>query len=198
MDRSWGILAALSLLLAASACGGPDESPTPPPASSTSKPPPSKPATSSTQPTFTPAVSPPKVTAACPFLGAGELAQIIGTSGIVAKEEPPGKTDTAPKYTCAYGTGDPPRESAPRLYFFAFTKADPNTPVSSTAKNCTGPSTSLPGVGDAAMYCELDDYWTTLAIAKRVHGETRMVDLHLPHHRDDVYTQVAKLLGERL
>jgi hypothetical protein len=49
------------------------------------------------------------------------------------------------------------------------------------------------------MYCDLDDYWTTLAVAKRVHGETRMLDLHLPQlRRKDGYTQVAKLLGERL
>ncbi|MFE6611646.1 hypothetical protein [Amycolatopsis sp. NPDC057786] len=70
--------------------------------------------------------------------------------------------------------------------------------MSSTAANCPGPSTPIPGAGDAAMHCELDDYWTTLAIAKRVHGETRMLNLHLPHYRDPVLTEMAKLLGDRL
>lgn len=199
MNRSWAILASVSLLLAASACGGPDESPTPPPSSSSSKPAPSKSAPSSTPPAFTPAISPAKVTAACPFLGAGELAPIIGIVGIVATEEPPGATKTAPEYTCAYATDGQRTETRPRLYYFAFAKANPNTPVFTTAENCPGPNTPIPGVGDAAMYCDLDDYWTTLAVAKRVHGETRMLNLHLPQLRKkEGYIQVAKLLGERL
>lgn len=198
MDRSWGRLAAVSLALAASACSGSEESPTPTPPPSSSRPSPSKPATSSTPPTFTPAASPAKVTAACPFLGADEFAQITGTSNVIAREEPPGKAETAPEYTCSYVTGNQSPELAPKLYFFAFTKADPRKPVSSTAANCPGPSTPIPGAGDAAMHCELDDYWTTLAIAKRVHGETRMLNLHLPHYRDPVLTEMAKLLGDRL
>ncbi|MER6668887.1 hypothetical protein ABT256_30325 [Amycolatopsis japonica] len=198
MDRSWGILAAAVLVLAASACGGAGESPAPPqPSPSSSKPSPSKPATT-TPPTFTPAVSPAKVTAACPFLGADEFARITGTSKVVAQEQPPGKAESAPAYTCAYVTGDQAPDLASKLYFFAFAKADPGKPVTSTAANCTGPSTPLPGAGDAAMHCELDDYWTTLAIAKRVHGQTRMLNLHLPHYRDAVLAELAKVLGDRL
>ncbi|WP_181770668.1 hypothetical protein [Amycolatopsis pittospori] len=193
MDRSWGILAAFSLLLAVSACG-PDESPAPPASSSSSKPSPS-----STPPTFTPTVSPAKVTAACPFLGADELNRITGTTAdTVAQEEAPGTTEDAPQYTCAYLTGQQLSETAPRLYFFALDQVEPDIPVSSTAENCPTSSTPLPGVGDAAMYCALDNYWTTIAIAKRVHGETRMVNLHLHEYPKDVYVRVAKLLAERL
>ncbi|GAB3744370.1 hypothetical protein GCM10027598_78820 [Amycolatopsis oliviviridis] len=139
------------------------------------------------------------MTAACPFLGADEFARFTGSSNIAAREEPPEKTETAPEYTCAYVTGDQSPEDAPKLYYFAFAAARPDKPVFTTAENCPGPNTPVPGAGEAAMYCDLDDYWTTLAVAKRVHGETRMLNLHLPHLRDTaVYGQVAKLLGERL
>ncbi|MFD5250132.1 hypothetical protein ACFWIW_36685 [Amycolatopsis sp. NPDC058340] len=198
MDRLWGILVAAGLVLAASACGGPDENPAPPPPSSSSKPPPSKPATSSTPPTFTPSVSPAKVTAACPFLGADELAEITGGPKAVAQEQPPGKAETAPEYTCAYLPIGQSPDLAPKLYFFAFAKADPRKPVTTLATNCPGPSTPVPGAGDAAMHCDLDDYWTTLAVAKRVHGETRMLNLQVPHYRDYLLAKMAKLLGDRL
>jgi hypothetical protein len=138
------------------------------------------------------------VTAACPYLGAVELGAITGIAGSVAQEQPPLTTEGSPKYTCAYVAGNQKPEGAPKLHFFAFPKVNPDKPVSSFAKNCPGPNSPIPGVADAATYCDTTDYWTTVVIAKRVQGETRMVGVELPHQQIEAYTQLAKLLSERL
>jgi hypothetical protein len=187
------IFAAACLLTCVTACSGgsttaaPATTPASPSSTSVSKPKP-------TAPTFTPAASPAKLSAACPFLSSDELIQAIGRSvSGGAKETEPLQTKVGTALVCEYGGGQTaslfvgPDTSVAR--FVAGVKSGCKNPV------------MMPGTGEAALHCEStgQDGGTELAVAKHSHGELRTADLNFSVSvGDTTYATLGKLLADRL
>ncbi|WP_328613377.1 hypothetical protein OHS18_31940 [Amycolatopsis sp. NBC_00355] len=188
-----GIFAAACLLTCVTACtsgsttAAPATTPALPSSTSTSKPKP-------TAPTFTPAASPAKLSAACPFLSSDELIQAIGHSvSGGAKETEPLRTKAGTALVCEYGGGQTaslfvgPDTSVAR--FVAGVKSECRNAV------------MVPGAGEAALHCEStgQDGGTELAVAKHSHGELRTAELNLyVSVGEDTYATLGKLLADRL
>lgn len=149
---------------------------------------------------FTPAVSPAKVTGACPFLGTGELQQVLGTSeGLVAAERPPDPTFVpGTQFECRY-EGKYVTPWVLDLWIVASATAyRPAKAMGNDRKDCTGPVTSLPGLGDGAFFCDVADDEELVMTGKRSHGQNRTTNIYLRKHRAEVYTALARMLADRL
>src|SRR2546423_8231587 len=115
MGRSGAALAAVMTLLSLTACSTPAPPPTPTPPTTTAaatKPSTTQPSTTKpAAPPFTPPASPAKITAACPFLGVGELQRVIETSEDFSAAEQPPDPAFVPhtEFQCTYAgqTGSP-------------------------------------------------------------------------------------------
>lgn len=192
--RFLGVLfAAACLLTCVTACSGgsttaaPATTSAPPSSTSVSKPKP-------TAPTFTPAASPASLTAACPFLSDTEIIQALGQSvSSGSKETEPVRTKVGTAYVCEYGAGQ-----TAELFI------GPDTSVArfiAGAKSGCKNTETMAGIGEAALHCEStgEGGGTELAVAKHSHGQVRTAQLYLyASGRDDSYTQLGKLLADRL
>jgi len=190
-----GILAAACLLTCVAACSGGSTTttaaapPPPPPSTSTSKP---KPATTPT-PTFTPAVSPAKLTGACPLLGNVEFAQLLGVAWNAREpsEMPPEPIGPGKAFRCSYPTGE--------LYVLAVSGGkSPAAMVKQLESECADPAKPVAGAGELASYCYGKGYSSLVVVAKHAHGQLRVAEVEMGRSRADVCESLAKLLGERL
>jgi hypothetical protein len=147
-------------------------------------------------------VSPAKVTAACPFLGTGELQELIGTSeDLVATERPPDPAYVpGTEFQCRY-EGKYTTPWVLDLWIVASARSyTPAKAIESSKRDCRGPATSPPGIGEGAIYCELAgaDGKALVMTGKRSHGQNRTATLYLVAHRAEVYTELARKLADRL
>jgi hypothetical protein len=147
-------------------------------------------------------VSPAKVKAACPFLGTGELQVLLGTSeDLVATEQPADPTyvpDT--EFECRY-EGKYRTPWVLSLWIVAATRNYvPVRSVENAKRDCRGPVTTLPGIGEAAIRCELAaaEGQALVMTGKRSHGQNRTATVYMVTNRADVYTALAKTLADRL
>jgi hypothetical protein len=203
MGRSGAALAAV-LALTCAACTTPAPPPAPP--ATSAAPTPTRPATTAVTttkpaaPSFTPQVSPAKVTGACPFLGTGELQQVIGTSeDIITTEEPPDPTFVpGTQFQCRY-EGKYRTPWMLDLWIIAWARSfTPAKSMKNGQKDCTGPVTPLPGIGDGAFFCDVAADEELVMTGKRSHGQNRTAHIYLRKYRDEVYTALARMLADRL
>jgi hypothetical protein len=201
MGRSGAALAAV-LALTCAAC----TTPAPPPPATSATPTTTRPATTAVTapkpptPAFTPPASPAKVTAACPFLGTAELQRVLGTSeDIITTEQPPDPTFVpGTEFQCRY-EGKYVSPWLLDLWIVASARSySPAKTIESSKKDCTGPVTPLPGIGDGAFFCGVTTGDALVVTGKRSHGQNRTAHIYLRKHRDDVYTTLAKTLADRL
>jgi hypothetical protein len=206
MGRFGAALAAVLVLTCTAACSAPatPAAPSTPPKTTTTARPATTPATTTkpTAPPFTPLVSPAKVTAACPFLGTGELRELIGTSeDLIATEQPPDPTYVpGTEFQCRY-EGKYRTPWLLDLWIVASARSyNPAKAIENSKRDCRGPVTSPPGIGEGAIYCELAaaDGDALVMTGKRSHGQNRTVTVYLIKQRSDVYTALAKTLADRL
>ncbi|GLY40077.1 hypothetical protein Amsp01_061000 [Amycolatopsis sp. NBRC 101858] len=150
-------------------------------------------------PAFTPPASPAKVTAACPFLGTAELQRVLGTSeDIIMTEKPPDPTFVpGTQFQCRY-EGKYVSPWLLDLWIIASPRSTPAKTMANSKKDCTGPVTPLPGIGDGAFFCAVTTGDALVMTGKRSHGQNRTVYLYLRKHRDDVYATLAQTLADRL
>ena len=151
-------------------------------------------------PEFTPPASPAKVTGACPFLGTAELQRVLGTSeDIITTEKPPDKTFVpGTEFQCRY-EGKYVSPWLADLWIIASARSYSLPKMMENAKkDCTGPVTPLPGIGDGAFFCAVTTGEALVMTGKRSHGQNRTAYIYLHKHRDDVYTTLAKTLADRL
>ncbi|MGK3206402.1 hypothetical protein [Amycolatopsis sp. MEPSY49] len=196
MGRSGAAFAAVMIVLCA-ACSPP----APPPGPSSSAPSTTHPtAKKATPPPFTPSASPATVTAACPFLGTAELQRIIGTSeDIITTEKPPDPAFTpGTQFQCRY-EGKYVSPWLLDLWIIASDRSySPAKAIANSKKDCTGPVTTLPGIGDGAFFCDVADDAELVMTGKRSRGQNRTALIYLRKHRADVYTTLAETLAGRL
>ncbi|HKN54532.1 MAG TPA: hypothetical protein VJX66_18680 [Amycolatopsis sp.] len=206
MGKLRGSIAATLLLVCVAGCSG-----TPiadPPASSSAPTTLGRPTTSAptttrpTAPPFTPLASPTKVAAACPFLGAGEVQQLIGTSEEITASEQPADPTYVPhtEFQCRY-TGEHGGLRKLDLWIVASAHSyAPAKAIENSKHDCRGPVTSLPGIGEGAIYCDLAaaDTDAMVMVGKRVHGQNRTATLYLIKNSTEVYTALAQMLADRL
>ncbi|GLY36618.1 hypothetical protein Amsp01_026420 [Amycolatopsis sp. NBRC 101858] len=190
MRFSGASFAAACLLTCVTACWGgsttaaPATTPALPSSTSASKPKP-------TAPTFTPAASPEKLTAACPFLSDTEIMQALDntlTGGM--KETEPVRTG----YVCEYGVGH-----LAELIVGTDTRSRAGF-ISAAKAGCTEPA-AIPGIGAAAMRCRPADqrFATFISAAKNSHGQLRTAELYLvPEGGEAACAKLGKLLADRL
>ncbi|WP_290061650.1 hypothetical protein [Amycolatopsis solani] len=189
-----GILAAACLLTCVAACSSGTtttaaSTPPPPATTSVSKP---KPTTTPT-PTFTPAVSPAKLTGACPLLGNVELAQLLGVAWNAREpsEMPPEPIGPGKAFRCSYPVGE--------LYVLAVSGGkSPDAMLKQLQSECDDAAKPVPGAGEAASYCYGKGYSSLVMVAKHAHGQLRVAEVEMGRSRADVCESLAKLLGERL
>ena len=190
-----GIFAAACLLTCVTACSGgsttaaPATTSAPPSSTSVSKP---KPATTA-PPAFAPAVSPAKVTGACPFLGNAEFAQVLGTAWNVREpsEMPPEPIGPGKAFRCSYAFGE--------LYVLAVAGGKPaSSMVKQLQSECDDPAKPVPGAGETASYCYGSGASSLVFVAKHAHGQLRVAEIEMGRSRADVCESLAKLLGDRL
>ncbi|WIX98943.1 hypothetical protein QRX60_33465 [Amycolatopsis mongoliensis] len=74
----------------------------------------------------------------------------------------------------------------------------PAKAMANSEKDCTGPVTTLPGIGDGAFFCTVADDEELVMTGKRSHGQNRTAHISLRKHRAEVYTGLAKVLADRL
>ena len=151
-------------------------------------------------PEFTPPASPAKVTGACPFLGTAELQRVIGTSeDIITTEEPPDPTFVpGTQFQCRY-EGKYVTPWMLDLWIIASARSfAPAKAMKNSQKDCTGPVTPLPGIGDGAFFCDVAADQELVMTGKRSHGQNRTAYIYLRKHRAEVYTALAKMLADRL
>ncbi|MFG1645126.1 hypothetical protein ACGFMK_32990 [Amycolatopsis sp. NPDC049252] len=207
MGRFGAVFAAALVVTGTAACSAPPP-PAGPPTPATTTATTTRPATTlaattkPTTPPFTPLVSPAKVTAACPFLGTGELQVLLGTSeDLVATEQPADPTYVpGTEFQCRY-VGKYHTPWVLDLWIVAATRNYvPVRSVENTKQDCHGPVTNLRGIGEAAISCELADAESKALVmtGKRSHGQNRTATVYMVSHRDDVYTALAKTLADRL
>ncbi|WP_328647552.1 hypothetical protein OHS58_06810 [Amycolatopsis sp. NBC_00348] len=206
MGRFGVALAAVLVLAGPAACSAPKTAAVtsaPATTATTARPATTPPATTTpVAPPFTPLVSPAKVTAACPFLGPGEVQELIGTSeDIVAAEQPPDPTYVpGTEFRCRY-EGKYRTPWVLDMWVIASSRSyTPARAVENSKRDCRGPATTLPGIGEGAIHCPLAaaDGVALVMTGKRSHGQNRTVTLYLREHRTDVYTALARKLADRL
>ncbi|MEQ0561480.1 hypothetical protein ABJI51_26245 [Amycolatopsis sp. NEAU-NG30] len=201
MRKLGGIFAATCLLTWVAGCSGGSTTAAPAttsaPSSSTSasvsKP---KTTTATPTPTFAAAVSPSKVTGACPFLGSIELRQVVGDgnkSSDESTEGPAQNVGSGKAYQCTY-----PGRGA-KLYVAALPGGpSPSAMIGTLTKKCGEAATPVPGAGDTAARCKMADGAEMVVVGKHSHGQLRVAQLFIAPTRTDVYDSLAKLLGGRL
>jgi hypothetical protein len=209
MGRFGAALAAVLVLTCTPACSAsPAPSAPPTPATTTTAATTARPATTPATttkpaaPSFTPLVSPVTVTAACPFLGPGELQELLGTSeDFIALEQPPDPAYArGTEFRCRY-EGKYVTPWVLDLWIVASTRSyTPARAIENSKRDCRGPVTSLPGIGEGAIYCDLAaaEGDALVMTGKRSHGQNRTVTLYLLEHRAEVYAALAKKLADRL
>ncbi|MCR6486362.1 hypothetical protein M8542_26390 [Amycolatopsis sp. OK19-0408] len=180
-------------------------SPAPPPATtsasasaSTSA---SKPKPTPTAPAFTPAASPEKVSAACPFLSGEEITKTIaGADTYSGKEQPGPKGRGLSAFRCAYSTGSYPDNTVITLDISVTPRRLPAAVITKTLEGeCDTPATPLPGVGEAAWFCPPGQAKVLVTTARTSHGETRVAQLRfIMTTHTEVYSALAKLVADRL
>jgi hypothetical protein len=161
---------------------------------------PDKSAAKSTPPS--PPLSPDKIAAACPLLRVIDVEKLSGgTWSATAEEGAPAKSGSGTTYHCGYSTpynrysGYEPN----RLLVTAVPgNTSPAKELATRAKACAQPAVPVPGVGESASYCEVNEHRTLVMVGKRGHGETRVASVDVDRIRAEVYVEVAKLLAERL
>jgi hypothetical protein len=146
--------------------------------------------------TFTPLVSPAKVTAACPFLDTHEALQLIGnlnygfTRGSEQAVQRVG--DGGGIYGCVYNWGA----------LYVVTTPDKTTTAAKLVKDslgqCVAPAVTIPAVGESSVYCNAKDDQAILLTGKRSHGEVRIGEVHLQRTKPETYTAFVKLVADRL
>jgi hypothetical protein len=211
-----GTIAAACLLTCAAGCSSA-------PAAAPSTPPPSRPsttvpATTSATSTFVPAVSPDKLSAACPLLDGNELGK---TANDFLKAMEFTSTEGAPKqqgkvvdYTCVYKHSADEAELGELTVTALSGPVTPQAALKATEKGCAGKATPLDGAGDAAMSCTTPENDTLVITLKRSHGEVRMAAVSVVSQLDDTVREykgqvidpqikvdgaaLAKLVGSRL
>ncbi|MEU7787082.1 hypothetical protein [Amycolatopsis sp. NPDC049159] len=190
-----GILAAACLLTCVAACSGGSTTtaaaPSAPPSSTTASKP--KPTPTPVPPTFTPVVSPAKLTGACPLLGNVELAQVLGVAWNTREpsEMPPEQIGPGKAFRCSYPVGE--------LYVLAVSGGkSPAAMVKQLESECSEPPKPVAGAGEVASYCYGTGYSSLVVVAKHAHGQLRVAEVEMGRSRADVCESLAKLLGERL
>ncbi len=194
MKRTWGLLF-VGMLFFVTSCSG---EPAPPPSPSAPRPTSvSKPA-STTPTTPPPPASPATIREACPFLPLTEVHQIMGTAQLGQKggqrEAEVKEEDGITRYECQYN-------GVNGLYLYVVPEKEQSVPsmVTQTKKQCVKPPTMLPGIGDAAWYCEVEGDFMSTVVYKRGHGQIRFALVYLiGETRSDVYKTMAERLAERL
>ncbi|AGM02795.1 hypothetical protein AORI_0206 [Amycolatopsis keratiniphila] len=104
------------------------------------------------------------------------------------------KRDGVTEYACHYN--DPVG-----LYLHVVPEKGRSVPsmVAEAKKECTAPPTLLPGLGEAAWYCENEDSYVSTLVYKRGHGQIRIALVYLiGKTRADVYKTMAERLAQRL
>jgi len=197
MGRFGGFVTAAALLTCVAACSSPINGTlkwSAPPVTTT-------PATVAPKPKpkpFTPLVSPAKVTAACGFLGSGEILEMIGTGGdMVSTEQAPDPTyRPGTQYQCHYE--DEYTHSRDVDLFVIISAFDPVKTVDNTATECKDAAVALAGIGEKALHCEWQSGFEAVAVAKRSRGESRLALIILRKTRADVYETLARTMAARL
>lgn len=143
-----------------------------------------------------------KVTGACPFLGTGELQKLIGTSeDLIATEQPADPTFvTDTEFQCRY-EGKYVHPWLLDLWVVAAVHSyGPAKALKNYQDDCSGPVTSMSGIGEGAYYCDRKDTDNTAMVVtgKRSHGQNRLAIVYLLKHRAEVYSSVARMLADRL
>jgi hypothetical protein len=161
-----------------------------------------KPPATTEPPPFTPPASPVKVTAACPFLGTGELQEVLGTSEDLLATEQPADPTFVPhtEFQCRY-EGKYVHPWLLDLWIFAAAGSyRPARSMKNYQADCSGPVTAVPGVGEGAYYCDRKDTdgKAMVITGKRSHGQNRLAIVYLLKHRGEVYTSLARMLADRL
>ncbi|SEF19986.1 hypothetical protein SAMN05421837_101182 [Amycolatopsis pretoriensis] len=189
MGRSGAALVAVMTVLC-TACS--TSTPTPPAPDAPSATLPVATAKKAAPPPFTPPASPAIVVRACPFLGTTELQRILETSeDIIMTEQPPDPAfPPGTQFQCRYEG----KYVSPWLLDLWISTAA----LADGKRDCTGPVTVLPGVGDGAFFCDMAGDAELVATGKRSHGQDRIAVIHLRKHRADVYTTLAETLAGRL
>ncbi|WP_410672576.1 hypothetical protein [Amycolatopsis sp. cmx-4-68] len=158
--------------------------------------------TTTKPPPFTPPASPAKVDGACPFLGLGELQELLGTSEDLLATEQPADPAYVPhtEFQCRY-EGKYVHPWLLDLWIFAAAGSyRPATAMKNYQADCSGPVTPVPGVGEGAYYCNRKDTdgKAMVITGKRSHGQNRLAIVYLLKHRAEVYTSLARMIADRL
>jgi hypothetical protein len=153
-------------------------------------------------PPFTPPASPAKVDGACPFLGLGELQELLGTSEDLLATEQPADPAYVPhtEFQCRY-EGKYVHPWLLDLWIFAAAGSyRPAKAMKNYQADCSGPVTPVPGAGEGAYYCNRKDTdgKAMVITGKRSHGQNRLAIVYLLKQRAEVYTSLARMLADRL
>ncbi|WIX80257.1 hypothetical protein QRX50_05570 [Amycolatopsis carbonis] len=150
---------------------------------------------------FVPAVSPAKVTAACPFLDPAEIAKAFGDPNIYdSSEQIPSIQGGLTVYTCKYHRADDPGSLMGALEVADTpTMVAQKTMLQVAEQECADKAQPL---GEGAIYCLSKGNGTDIAVIEPSHGVTRIAHLSLAVTRNDGlragYTTLAKTLADRL
>ncbi|HKN53437.1 MAG TPA: hypothetical protein VJX66_13105 [Amycolatopsis sp.] len=202
MRRLWGMFAAACLLGCAAGCTTLVEGsaiPDPIAALSAQSPVivPSRPT-----PTFTPTVSPDKVTGACPLISGEEIRGRLKQGADFTydrMEVPQSEYDGVPVYECKY-LGETTHATAFDLAVSIVAgHRDPKIALRMAENNCKSLPKPISGAGSAAMSCAVTDEATSIATVKFSHGEMRNAVLFISYPSNALnYPDLAKLLASRL
>ncbi|MEU4671869.1 hypothetical protein AB0F91_28825 [Amycolatopsis sp. NPDC023774] len=159
--------------------------------------------TSAPSPTpFVPAVSPAKVTAACPYLGPQEIAKAIEDPNIYDSKEisPRSAGHGLTAYGCDYHRADDPGSHLAQLAVLPTPVKLPQAKALETATEvCADKPQSLT---ETAVYCLSKDNGTAIVVAALSHGATRIAIFELADPVNDSYhdgyVTLAKTLADRL
>lgn len=152
-------------------------------------------------PPFVPAVSPAKLTAACPFLDSAEIAKAFSDSNIYdSSEQIPSVQGGLTVYTCKYHRTDDDGSLLAALEIAETpTMVAQKTLLQVAEQECADKAQPL---GEAAIYCLSKGNGTDIAVIEPSHGVTRVAHLSLAAPRNDGfragYTTLAKTLADRL
>ncbi|MEV8614982.1 hypothetical protein AB0383_45005 [Amycolatopsis sp. NPDC051373] len=157
----------------------------------------------STASTFVPAVSPAKLSSACPFLDIAEYQRTFDVyQDLVTKEEPPDHSNGITSYTCDFLFTSSHSTASAYLYVFATGETSVKASLEVSARSCSAKPHYL---GDNAYYCidaANNSDGTDLVVTKLSHRQMRIaivssgVPLDVDH--PDGYATLAKTLFDRL
>ncbi|MET7995918.1 hypothetical protein ABZU76_34000 [Amycolatopsis sp. NPDC005232] len=157
----------------------------------------------STASTFVPAVSPEKLSSACPFLDIAEYQRTFAVNQeLVTKEEPPDHSNGITTYTCDFLFTSSHSSASAYLYVFATGETSVKASLEVSARSCSAKPHYL---GDNAFYCidaADNSDGTDLVVTKLSHRQMRIaivssgVPLDVDH--PDGYATLAKTLFDRL